>query len=670
MATLGKPLNNGKKPISSGKRRFSSKQMFATALAIAAIFAIVRAAGAQSSRPRTSMVTDWSHRHVIFSRPTSWVTAWKLQGEPRYWQQAVHRGGLGRALSNEAQIERQAQHEESFRDLDPDASDWEPRRGRIGGWPRRERLDEFHRDWGQSLGAGGSTGVPFAAPTWNPVFPAKFSFDVTATPSCANDFVVFTTNRAGVTGGQASIIAYRNLYSGTGTPLCGGANPTVYWSYNTNFNTAGAATTGAVASSPVLSLDGSNVAFVENRTAANGGAILHLLKWNSSDGGAINTSAKPTTATVWTADGAAGHCPVSGSCMISLVFNGAQGDTVSSPLYDYTRDAIYVGDDNGVLHKFVNVFGLAGATPSEVTTGNWPITVDTTAQLTSPTLDSVSGNLFMSDTLGSLNYVRETFSTAGACKAGGVPCLGSTSIVPTATHVVSDAPVVDSSTGKVFVFFGNDGGGSASVVQSDITLSASVRTSLGTGTAHHLHSGAFDNTYLTGNGSAGFLYTCGSSGTSAPTIQRIGFTNSGRAPASPFANPVGTMNAAVDAVTLAVATNSAECSPVTEFFNANAPAASRDQIFFGVQTLGSGTNCAGAGCVMSVNVTGTPGTLSIANSIAEVGGPSGIVVDNSSASGQASSLYFSNQGNSTAGNQCNAITGVGCAIKVTQSGLN
>ena len=50
------------------------------------------------------------------------------------------------------------------------------------------------------------------------------------------------------------------------------------------------------------------------------------------------------------------------------------------------------------------------------------------------------------------------------------------------------------------------------------------------------------------------------------------------------------MNTAVDAVTLTVATGSAECAPVTEFFNANAPAASQDQIFFGVQTLGSGAD--------------------------------------------------------------------------------
>lgn len=210
------------------------------------------------------------------------------------------------------------------------------------------------------------------------------------------------------------------------------------------------------------------------------------------------------------------------------------------------------------------------------------------------------------------------------------------------------------------------------MVQSDVTLSASVTASLGTGTGHHLHSGAFDNTYLTGNGSVGSLYMCGSSATSAPTIQRIGFTNSGRTPASPFANPVGTMNAAVDAATLTVATGSAECAPVTELYNANAPAASSDQIVFGVQALGSGTNCGAAGCVMAVNVTGTPATLAIANSIAVINGPSGIIIDNDANTTlfpQSSSLYFSSQGNSTMGVPCGVTQGVGCAVKVTQAGL-
>ena len=76
---------------------------------------------------------------------------------------------------------------------------------------------------------------------------------------------------------------------------------------------------------------------------------------------------------------------------------------------------------------------------------------------------------------------------------------------------------------------------------------------------------------------------------------------------------------------------------------------------------------------MSVNVTSTPATLTIAHSIAEIGGPSGIIVDgfaDTTTYPQASSLYFSNQGNSTSGIPCSGTVGVGCAIKLTQAGLN
>jgi hypothetical protein len=615
------------------------------------VLAVVQDARAQSSGERIPIVSDWSDRHVVFSRPDSFETAWRLRTEPRFWLQALRR--------NARNVGRLDESEDQRNDLN------EFERG------RKKSRKAFRRDWGQSLGTNGSTGVPLSGVTWYPVGPAKYTFNINAAPDCSNDYVIFPTNLDGATAGQASVIAYRNLYAGAGSPFCAVANPTVYWSYNTNFDHVGTATNGTVQTSPVISLDGTKVAFVETRSATNGGAILHLLKWHALDGGAINTAAAPTTATNWTADGLAGHCPVAGACMISIVLNGAQADSGSSPFYDYARDAMYVGDDNGVLHKIINAFGVAGATPSELTTGNWPIIVDTGRILTSPTFDSVSGNIFTGDSGGRLSYIRETFSTTGTCGSGSPPCLGSTNINP-AVHVIADAPIVDSNTEKVFVFFGNNGT-NAAVIQSDVTLSTSVSANLGTGTGHHLHSGAFDNTYVTGNGSVGSLYMCGSSATSVPTIQRIGFTNSGRIPPSPFTNPVGTMNAAVDVATLTVATTSAECAPVTEFYNANAPAASSDQIFFGVQRLGSGANCGGAGCVMSVNVTGTPATLTVANSIAEINGPSGIIVDNAANTTsfpQASSLYFSNQGNSTAGVPCGATVGVGCAVKVTQAGLN
>ena len=98
-------------------------------------------------------------------------------------------------------------------------------------------------DWSIPLGTG------IVAPN---MFPAKYSFDINATPSCANDYVVFGLNVAGATPGQANLVGVKNLYSGTGG-LCG-ANPTVNWAYN-----------GSTAGGSVLTSPGSFAGWQENR---------------------------------------------------------------------------------------------------------------------------------------------------------------------------------------------------------------------------------------------------------------------------------------------------------------------------------------------------------------------------------------------------------------------
>jgi hypothetical protein len=638
---------------------------------VASVFILIGAA--QIPRQRVSSVEDWTHHHLLYSRPSTWATAWKVQQEPRYWQQKIRRGEMNepRAVSNSRATfdDREAIEARRFESSanDGPGADWarDPFRFRGGPWHGPERAVSFERDWGTSLGAGGSTGVPVNGTTWFPVYPAKFSFDTTATPDCTKDFVVFPTNLAGKST-QASIVAYNKLYSNTaGTGFCTGATgPAVYWSYNTNLNATGGKTTGTVATSPILSVDGTKVAFIENNGGA--GAILHLLKWNANDGGAIGTAVNPTTTTSWTL------CPATGACMISITFANASADTGSSPFYDYTHDALYVGDDVSALHKFVNVFGITGAAPSEVTTSPWPFDIDAANALNSPVLDGASGNIFVDDLNGTLSYVRETFSTVGTCKTGSPPCIGSTTVVPSQIHSLIDAPIVDSSTQKVFVFYANYDGTNMAVVQSDTALSANVPTLTGSKlNQRHMHAGAFDNTYLSGSGNTGRLYLCGGSGTGQPTLMRVGFNNT----ATTFPNKTGTMNTTVDAtVTLEVVSTvgNVDCGPLTEFFNANAPAASQDQLFFGVAGDSTSATCiaAGVGCVMSVNITNIPGALTIGPSIPEIMGASGIIVDNNSTSAQASSLYFSNQGNSTTALKCGTTTGVGCAIKVTQSGLN
>jgi hypothetical protein len=665
--------------------------LFPAAVLIAAVFILVGAA--QLPRPHISSVQDWTHHHLIYSQPSTWVSAWRAQQDPRYWQQKIRRGemnqphaafGAREATATRESLESretfdsreitESRREDRSDDNGP-VSDWARNPFRLHGptppgWHHHLREIPMERDWGTSLGNGGSTGVPVAGTTWFPIYPAKFSFNVSAAPDCTNDFVVFPTNLTGASAGQASIVAYNKLYSNTaGTGFCTAATgPAVYWSYNTNLNATGGKTTGTIATSPILSADGTKVAFIENNGGA--GAVLHLLKWKAGDGGAIGTALNPTTTTAWTS------CPATGACMISMTLANASADTGSSPFYDYTHDALYAGDDAGNLHKFVNVFGITGTSPSEVTTGGWPSAVDATFALNSPILDAASGNIFVDDLNGTLSYIRETFSTVGTCKTGSPPCIGSTTVVPSQIHSLIDAPIVDSSTQKVFVFYANYDGTNMAVVQSDTALSANVPTLTGSKlNQRHMHVGAFDNAYLTGTGSAGRLYVCGASATGLPTLMRVGFNNT----ATAFPNATGTMNTTVDATpTLQVVSTvgAVDCGPLTEFFNANAAAASQDQLFFGVAGDSTSAICiaAGVGCVMSVNITNTPVALIIGSSIPEIMGASGIIVDNNSTSAQASSLYFSNQGNSTNALKCGPTTGgtvgVGCAVKVTQSGLN
>ena len=56
--------------------------------------------------------------------------------------------------------------------------------------------------------------------------------------------------------------------------------------------------------------------------------------------------------------------------MFTLAFANGQNDTFSAPFYDYvgTDDVLYVGDDNGNLHKFTGVFA---GTPAE-SGSPWP----------------------------------------------------------------------------------------------------------------------------------------------------------------------------------------------------------------------------------------------------------------------------------------------------------
>jgi hypothetical protein len=507
--------------------------------------------------------------------------------------------------------------------------------------------------------------------------PAKFSFDVNAAltaTNCTSDYVAFNTSLA-ASATSPSIVAFDNLY--TTQPalggLCAASGPSVKWAYQFG-------TTGSTLTSVVLSGDGTKVAFVESRINANGGSILHILKWKPGATvtveGTLAAPAIPTTLAAGKAWSDTTACPVASSCVANIPFNGAQPDSTSSPFYVYTNnaDVLYVGDNNGVVHKFTGVFN---GTPAEAGSP-WPIAVHSGFALTSPIYESGSGNIFVGDSSGRLSFIQEVGSTVGGATPCTTPlpatiaCLNTVNLSAGTAGSIVDAPIVDGTNKTVFVVNGTDTANHGTILQASTGLTAPVSIKIGGNSAGSpLYSGAFDNTYINSasGATAGHMYVCGKDGGNAnrPAIYQLSFSAAGvlQTPGNPL---IGLTNGA------------SACSPITEVFNT-----ATDWIFFSV---GSNLNPSGSsplpavcrgsghGCVLSINLTTAPaiwsnatitnGSLTPAN---PAGSTSGFVVDNVSGSAQASSIYFTYGTNSTATITCNGTTGVGCAVKLTQSGL-
>jgi hypothetical protein len=499
-------------------------------------------------------------------------------------------------------------------------------------------------------------------------YPAKFGFDPTAPPSCTADYVAFTTSLAG-SSTVPSVVAFDNLYATQGSVggFCNANGPSVKWAYKTN---AAGDTTGTTSTSILLSLDGTQIAYVETRTHANGGAILQILKWKPGTGVTVQgTIAAPATPDTIMTPGQAWNttnCPAANSCLMSLVFSGAQPDSDSSPFYDFGTDALYVGDDNGVLHKFAGVFL---GTPAEVVTGGWPLTVNSGHALTAAPYDSVTaGNIFVGDNSGRLSYVREVGSTVGTCAAGSPPCLGSVSQSLTGSLV--ESPYVDVTNGRVYAF-DNDTTNHGSVFQFDEALTSGSKVTVNVGgnanqTGAAIYGGAWDDAFFSIGPASGHFYQCGKdpSFSNRPAVYELTFNSSGvlnTTPGTPLVNLANANSIGIGA-----------CSPVTEYKNG-----STDRIFFSVtghanppSSGGTATGCtANQGCVMSIVLGGTwPPTATTAG-IAASGGSSGIILDNDGTGAQESNVYYTYRSNSTTTVTCNGTSGVGCAVKASQAAL-
>ncbi len=430
---------------------------------------------------------------------------------------------------------------------------------------------------------------------------------------------------AGATG-AATIVAFSNLYTGG----CLGTVPSAYWAYNTG---------GMATTSPVPSLDGTQVMFVQ---VSGTTASLVLLKW-SANSGTPTLPVTPAAATLAT------YRACTAPCAVTLAFSGNHNDTFSAPYYDYSSDTAYVGDDNGNLHKFT---GLFAGTPAEVGSP-WPVPLGA-SKLSSPVFDNVTGNVILGDFGGVLYSVAASSGTVNKTISIG--------------DAIADAPLVDSGAGKLYAFVTtNSYNGSGVAIGANAvyelsnnftSITGASAKPVGTGGAgYYLYHGIFDNVYYSSATFTGNLYVVGNTGLAASAIlYRIPINSSVMgAPAVVF-NNLSSGAARPWPSTLNEFCNNGLSACTT---NGTRTTAGTDYIFFSVYrgTVAEGcTNAAGNGCVLSYNVS-NPAAVVQSNSGLNVTTPGGngcwptggIVIDNSSTLAGASQTYFIGLGGNTAG---------------------
>jgi hypothetical protein len=483
------------------------------------------------------------------------------------------------------------------------------------------------------------------------------SITITNSAAPASHFAPASIAFTGGATGQATIMAFNNLYTGG----CTAPTPKVYWAYDTG-NAASAVT------SPVISLDGSQVAFVQNAGLVG---TLVLLKWKANAADNFNN---PTDLTgVATNVTPANYPTCTAPCMTNIAFSATgnpRTDTNSSPFYDYTpgtpdSDTLYVGDNGGRLRKFTNVFNVngAGTAPAEAT-APWPVILTANNITTSPVYDPNNKNTYIADAGGFLYSVSAAGVMTRSARVGF--SLG-----------IVDSPTLDASAGMVYVYVSNDSGVGGANTNHSAVFQFPVATFAGGATGSkvqvgdssgnlRLYSGDFDNTYWnSAGGTAGFLYVCGYqaaplTGNQVPTLWQI-----------PMAG--GTMGVPVPGPALTTAVvNGTSCSPVVEVFN---PTPGKDWIFMSVvnNSLQAGViNCGSAvaaGCIMSFDVT-SGAVISAATSTTGhtlvTGGASGVTIDNVAATAGSSQVYFTPLGNQVCGTSGG---NGGCAIQASQSML-
>ncbi len=619
---------------------------------------------ADVSAPSTShgVPSDWSNRHIIYTRNGSAEDVNKLRDDPRF----LHSTALHYLREHPDQFRHSAEGtltglrltENNSLESRSDGDGTEFLSPIDGGPPKRlptfaGRGKRSKVDWSVSLGPTGGLAVGESPSVYTYNFTTPKCSNLTATPVVVGDFLVYTINATPAAGTQANLVGLTNLYTtGAGTGFCiGSTAPSFLFSY--------AIGTGGSQLSSVLSLDGSKVAWIENRTPTN--AFLHITNWVANEGG---TATSPVAVSGTFSNGSC--TPAGSSCDYAIDYTNATypgcnvafkaGDTHSELYVDYSSNSGFIGANNGLLYHIKNIFS-ATVNPSVdfCTPVNLGFETAPNSAMSGPVYDYLHNLVFITDSEKIYSFTVNATASTPNFAAGPWYLYGNAA--SGYNYPTGPGPLLDPFNNFVYVFSTNDLNSKTSVTQLPTNLGSGVSVPLGpksTNTTPFLFYGAFDNHYFS-NGpksATSTLYSCGTDATTttAQDLFAISFI--------PATGVVNTTPAMSNNKNINPGGGNGICSPLTEFYDGT-----NDRLFVG---MGQPTKITGANVVTMWNInnqltntSGSGGTLPTytAQATGYLGGASGISADNTaSATSQAENIYFSTETIGTASTAVPATT--------------
>ncbi len=636
--------------------RAAKGSVFGFAMVLAISLAMSAQEHASASSPSAvGGPQDWSNRHVIYTRNGSIAQMMLLRDDPRFIDSLYrhysqeHRKdlaaavGLNLAEANEDEAEEPdwdigANEDHLDQGFQPFAI-WDPMHP-----SSRARNKHSKVDWSVSLGPTGGTSYG-ETPA---IYTANYS-----SPSCSADFAVYTINAAPTVGKQANLMGLINLYSDSaGAGFCSGTAPTFLFSY--------AIGTGGSALSPVLSYDGTKVAWIENRTANT--SYLHVTKWVANQGA---TATAPVAVTGTFSNGACS--PAAASCDFSVEYTAftypgcgtayTAGNSHSDLYVDYSSDTGFISANNGLLYHISNIFSSTAnpvvdfCIPVNLTFEGTP-----SGAMSGPVYDPILNEVFVTDSEKIYAYSVNTSATTPNFAAASTPSYTFGNSGSNYNYPTGPGPLLDMFNGYLYVFSTYDAAGKTSVTQIPTSLASGSAVELGpknTNADALLFYGAFDNNYYNfgPKSSLSTLYSCGTdqTNTSWQDLFSISFNAS-----TGVVNPTPAMSYNTNVNPSGVP---GLCSPITEFYDGT-----NDRIFVG---MGEPASSGGSNVVTMwkvntqlTNTSGTGGTMPTytAEATGYLGGSSGIAADNNSGDAEAESIYFSTEEFGTAATNVTATT--------------